>query len=259
MKAKRIIFAVVLVNAAGIALRYFNFDTYFILLGFRFHISCIIPFLFLFREGFPGEVKNYLKFPKDKKYVSAILKVILPVIFLSGLLFYFKIIKLGNPEYFYEFGMSSIIDYPLYLIWNFPQLVMLFLFLNISSSGKVNKILFISFILILLFLFEFIPLEKHYTIHAGYISFAFVVFIVAVLQKLYLNIYLFPVMLFTILWSVLLLFGSSSHELINILFAARYSGWEGFFEISKNYELIIIPGYLVIILICLLFKKDSKK
>ena len=34
-----------------------------------------------------------------------------------------------NPEYFYEFGLSSIADFPVYLIWNSFQLFFLYQFL----------------------------------------------------------------------------------------------------------------------------------
>lgn len=255
MKASKIIFALILVNAAGLTLRYFNFDTYFIFLGFRFHISCVIPFLFLLRFEILDDVKNYFRHPGYKFYYTPLLKIILPLIFLTAILYILKLIRFCDPEYFYEFGLSSIVDYPLYLIWNTPELILLFLFLSASVSRKSNRFLIVTVLLILLYTFEMIPIGQYHFYFSDYLSFIILILIGSVLFENYNNIILFPVLLFTVLWSVLLFFGSASSGLINILFAARYSGWEGFFEASGNFEPFLIPGYFAVILFCLSFKR----
>ena len=57
-----------------------------------------------------------------------------------------------------------------------------------------------------------------------------------------------PISLFSIFWIGILAFGSNSKSLINILFAAQYNNWEGFFDVEKQYALFILPAYFAIAL-----------
>ena len=67
IKPSRLIIAVLTVNAAGLALRYFNLDTYVILIGFRFHISLIIPFFIVFRKDQLPFIKKVFVDPHHKR------------------------------------------------------------------------------------------------------------------------------------------------------------------------------------------------
>jgi hypothetical protein len=239
---------ILITNVAGFFLRYYKFDTYFILIGFRFHISLFLPFLLLLYKADLHFIKSFFVSPSYKRYSIIIIIVIIPLLIIYLSLYLSRNLEMGDPDYFYEFGLSSIVDYPVYLVWNLPQLFMLFLFLN--SVKEKYQFIKITLLVILLFAFEFVPINEK----PNYLSLAGLLlssFIIALLVTNFRNIYLFAISVFSIFWFIILSFGNPSKELINILFAARYEAWEGFFEVSKKFTDYVIPAYLGIVLLTL--------
>ncbi len=249
----KIILAVILVNTAGFILRYFNLDTYIIIIGFRFHLSLILPFFIVFKEDYLKEIKQLFVNPEYNKTLSPLTWIAAPLVIIGIIFYLFKILKLGDPEYFYELGLSSIFDYPVYLIWNAPQLLLFFFFLYFSTY-KVKAKFFLTFLLIvLLFTYEFIPLEKGKFLYLNSINFLLTALIISLILQFYLNIYWFVIIVFTILWSNILSFGSGSSNLIHLFLAAHYISWEGFFEITKNWSGYVLTAQLSVTLIFILF------
>ncbi len=252
MNLFRIILSILLVNAAGITLRYFGLDTYFIFLGFRFHISCLLPFLILMDGEHLKLLSDALRKPRFRKKFMPILMVIFSLAVTIAALFLLKKIKPGDPDYFYEFGLSSIFDFPLYLVWNFPQLC--FLFVTLLLFSRINKLAYINvfFGLILLFGYELIPFNSafHPADAAAILLLLLAAsFFVTRLQ----NIYWFAVIIFSSLWGIILLFGSSSGTLINIFFAKEYSNWDGFFSVSKEISAYVVPSFFLVLLVSIIF------
>ena len=244
----RIISAIVLTNAAGITLIYFGLDKYFIFLGFRFHLSAVLPFLFLpYGKNF-HTLFEAIKKPVFKLKFLPVLWLIISLAVLLIPLYLLNKIELGDPDYFYEFGLSSIFDFPLYLIWNFPQLCLLFMTLlfisRMSSLHYLNAFIGCT----LLFLYEFIPLNIEISIPEiiTLISISLTAcFFVTRLQ----NIYWFAIVIFSSVWSIVLLFGSRSASIINIFFAREYDSWEGFFKTPKTIVIYIIPAFFLILFV----------
>lgn len=250
-----LIVSLILVNAAGFLLRYFELSTYIILLGFRFHISLIFPFIICFSFGLKDEIKNFFIQSKFKGWFSIFILTLIPflLILISGYLL-FKL-NLSDPEYFYEFGLSSIVDYPVYLIWNFPQLAALFIVIKYFSGEKLIFIKSFSF-LVILFLFEFIPVGKIELKYFSLISFLLTAVVVALVISRFKNIYWFAFVIFTMLWLNLLAFGSESQTMINLLFARQYISWEGFFSIDKKVTEFVLPVQLLLTF-AILFLRSS--
>ncbi len=251
VKILPLIIAIAAVNAAGFLLKYFELETYIILLGFRFHLSLVLPILITFRKEHLQTIKNYFTAPEYKSGLPFLLLILIPPLLLISSLYLLNVIEIGDPEYFYEFGLSSILDYPIYLIWNLPQLLMLTAFLLLYRDVSYLRSASSFVILILLFLFEIIPLKEahHFTV---YLSYAFVVVIVWLFIIRFRNIYWISLSLFTIIWSAVLAFGSESEEIINLMFASRYYEWEGFFTASKDLHQYLIPLLLLFVMIFLL-------
>jgi hypothetical protein len=103
VKPSRLVISVIILNAAGILLRVFNLDTYFILAGFRFHISFILPFLIIFKKDQLHFIKKLFVDPQHKRTVLPLLWILLPWIIVAGVLYLLKKMEIGDPEYFYEF------------------------------------------------------------------------------------------------------------------------------------------------------------
>jgi hypothetical protein len=80
-------------------------------------------------------------------------------------------------------------------------------------------------------------------------SLVFILTSAVLIIRYFQNVYWFSIILFTILWSNILAFGSSSQTLIHMLFASKYEIWEGFFDVSKNIQRYLLPAQLGITLV----------
>jgi len=242
----RIIAAVILTNAAGLLLRFLKLDTYLILLGFRFHLSFVLPFLIVFRESHFNMIKDVLAHPKYNKVLLQLIWIFLPLIILLSILYLSHNIDLNDPDYFYEFGLSSIVDYPIYLLWNLPQLLFFafFVFIVINMFGK--KYFNIAAITILIFAYEIIPLGKEKFDWLNILVIVLSAISASLIMKYFQNVYWFAIIVFTLFWECLLAFGSNSKMLINILFAARYHSWDGFFTVTDKFVPYLLPAQILL-------------
>jgi len=255
----QIILAIVLVNASGLILRYFNLDCYVILIGFRFHLSLVLPFLILLRFINYQELKRVLIHPDYNQTFQPLAWIFLPFIIVLAALFILKKIEIGDPDYFYEFGLSSIFDYPIYLVWNFPQLFMFSAFIILIQPSLKFKPLFTALTAILLFAFEFVPIGNSKINIVNIISLIFAAVSASLLVKYYQNIYWAAIIVFTIFWANLLAFGSNSQTMIHILFASQYESWDGFFDVAKDYHLYLLPFQLFITMLIIYFSTFKKR
>ncbi len=240
----QIILAVFFVNAAGLVLRHFNLDSYIILAGFRFHLSLVLPIFFIFKFIDFEKLKQTLLHPAYNKTFQPLGWIFLPIIILLAVLFFFKKIEIGDPDYFYEFGLSSVVDYPIYFVWNFPQLLTISAFLVLIQPSIKSRFTATAVILFSLFAFEFIPLGKAEIDVAGLLSLLFASVLTGLLVKYFQNIYWLSIIIFTAFWANLLSFGSSSPVMIHTLFASQYESWDGFFETAKNLHIYLLPFQL---------------
>jgi hypothetical protein len=261
-----VILIIVIVNAAGFLLRYFQLDTYFILIGFRFHFSFLISFLFILNYIDFNSVKENFIHPLKQRFVFILLLSFLPLLFIPFDFFILKQFKVAEQDYFFELGLSSIVDYPVYLIWNAPQLFMFFIFMNTVLISPKYKFIKASLLTFFIFLYEIVPFNGlliNYTAinYVTIASFFFTVLLVGLFISRVKNIYLFTVVLFSVLWGTVLSFGSSSETIVNILLASQYESWSGFISFGKKFEFAeyMLPAYLFIILIfsILVLKKNK--
>ena len=259
---KKIVFcfiAIIIINAIGILLRCLDLDTYFILIGFRFQVSLFLAVFFVLGKYSKEFFYNIFRRPLYKGYFFFIYLIIVPLLILFAILFLLRKIEPGDPEYFYEFGISSIIDFPVYLVWNSIQLSFFFLFfIYLASKERLSlSIIFIAFVL--LFVYELIPLKKESFDYAGLLSVISFGAITGFIVKYYQNIYWLVIFSFSILWLNILLFGSNSEMVINLIFASQYRSWEGFFLVEKDLKAFILPAHLLLINIFILINLFNNK
>ncbi|MGE5352373.1 MAG: hypothetical protein ACM3P0_09840 [Acidobacteriota bacterium] len=255
---------IILINVCGFLLKLYGLDRHIILLGFRFHISLLIPCILLFRENAFGTIKKSLSDFSVGKFLSAFLFAILPPLLLMGGLYLINGIELSDPDYFYELGLSSIVDYPVYLIWNLPQLIILGLFLNFIMSGKKYKFPLILLVIVSLFAFELIPLGKENFRLTSVLDFLMASLLFSLFFSRINNVYYMTLYIFTFLWSHVLLFGTGIKALVNLLLAKNYDSWEGFFTVTVKsismYTFLLQAGISLILLLfmfVLFYKKDN--
>ena len=247
-----LIAAIVITNAVGILLRAFNLDTYIIIVGFRFHLSLILPFIIVFRKRHATTLKEAFAHPKYNKTFPQLVWILLPILISALALYLSGHFTFNDPDYYYEFGLSSIVDYPIYLIWNLPQLLLLSSFLIIAAESTKNEFWKTWLIFLLLFVFEFIPIGKDKIDYLNIILLLFTGISAALIMKYFQNIYWFAIIFFTLFWECLLTFGSSSRLMINLLFAARYNAWEGFFTVGDKLSPYILLSHIFLATILIL-------
>ncbi len=265
IKLFQIIAGLLFINIAGFFLRYFELDTYFILLGFRFHFSLVISFLLILSYIDFISVKEMFVNPLRQKFIGFILFLLLPLLFIPLDIFILKKFDLTDQDYFFELVLSSIVDFPIYLVWNTMQFFMLYIFLKAVIT--YSKYIFIkaSLIAFLLFLYEIIPLENYFDNSSYNYKSAIYLVIGGLLTGLFFsglkNIYLFTLSLFTILWVNVLLFGSNTKAVVNILLASQYYSWEGIIKLTKGLTIFIQPVHLFLVLIISIFilRKNKNK
>ena len=254
------------INVAGFFLRYFEFDTYFILFGFRFHFSILISFLFMLNYiDFPA-VKEIFVHPPKQKFIPVLLIAFLPLLFIPLDMYVLEKFTISEQDYFFELGLSSIVDYPVYMTWNALQLFMVFIFMNSIIKSEKQKFIKAAALTFFLFIYEIVPLE----IVSGFsleiinyltiINFVISIMLAGLLISRIKNIYLFTIVIFTILWGTALFFGSSSKMIINIFLASQYESWTGLINLGKKFEYAdyLHSAYLLVLFIfsVLILKKN---
>jgi len=247
-----------ILTGMNFAFRYFNLPNYFFVAGFRFYGIVFLAGIFLFFSQGNELFKEMVKSFSLKNNFQVLISILLPPILIIGMLFFLKKIDVGDPDYFYELGLSSIVDFPIYFVWNFPQLLLLYTLLQTVESSFRIKI--VPNLLLLFFFFspEFFNFKK-ITIDIFSIL-SYVVFLSATTFLIYKrkNAFTFILYFFTTVWLALLLFGSKSETLLQTFLAKTYTGWEGFFDIDKKYTLFILPAYFLLSFFGVLFLKKEK-
>lgn len=253
---------IIFINLCGILLKSYGLERHIILLGFRFHISLLVPCVMLFRKNAFEKVKSSLSSFKAGKAWGVFFIAILPALLLTGGLFLINGAELTDPDYFYELGLSSIFDYPVYLIWNLPQILIAGLFLNLLTYGKSYRFPLIMLILVSLFAFELMPEGKEGFNVSLLLDFAASAVLFSVFFSRVNNVYYLAVYAFTVLWSHVLLFGSKTEALVNMLLAKNYNTWEGFFLVSikslSKYTFLLHAGISLILLLFMIVPTSEK-
>ncbi|MGE5496536.1 MAG: hypothetical protein ACM3Q2_00575 [Syntrophothermus sp.] len=245
--------SVLAVNIAGAALKYYDLDRFIIIAGFRFHVIALLPFLMLLiSRDYREKIREYIYKPSFSHKSAVAAFIFIPVILLTAILFILNFAEIGDPDYFYELGLSSVADFPVYLFWNLPQMLMLALSLVIYYEGKRLKFVLYSLTLLMLIAYELVPFKQGgFQIMDAAAAVSAVLILSAFLAAIN-NIYFFAISAFSVLWSNILLYGSSSKMLIKIFLAGNYEQWEGFLKLNKSispYQLLLHLGIIAVLFI----------
>ncbi|MCE1188121.1 MAG: hypothetical protein LWX56_03185 [Ignavibacteria bacterium] len=249
-----LLLAVCIANTVGFLLHTFNLHAYILLLGFRVHISFFAAGVsaIAFFKAEALEVFEAFRLKRILLFIAFILT-------LGGALFvagYMKLLPYNDPDYIYEFGLSSLIDFPLYIFWNLPQFFLLFMLLNKLRKNNPGSKLIIPGI-ILLFAFELYPFFALKNVVSHSILFtvsALFIFMCSIKSQ---NPIEFCVWCFMSAWLGIFLFGTDNLLLIQQFFARNFDSWEGFVTIKgleKNYSVALV---FVISMLPLLFMRRN--
>lgn len=247
-----------ILTGLNFALRYFNLPNYFFVIGFRFYGIIFLAGIFLFFYHGVEPFKQTLTSFSLKKTFKFVLFILLPPLLIIGVLFILKKIEIGDPDYFYELGLSSIVDSPIYFVWNFPQLFILFTLLQTVESSFRVKILPNFLLLVTFFSVEFFSFPK-ITINVFAIaSYLILLLTMSLFINKSKNAFAFIFYFFTTIWFGLLLFGSKSEVLLQTFLAKTYTSWDGFFDINNKFVPFILPVYFLFSWFIILFSRKEK-
>jgi hypothetical protein len=251
--AKLFVSAIISAGAA-VGLQIAGLSPFIIILGFRFHICLVIPGLFFLSDSIETVFRS-TRYSWGRHVGLFIL-----LLFVAGIPFALLapgIATFQKNDNFYELGVSSVIDLPLYFIWNLPQLIMLYYVLKKTTQLKA------SFIYVLLFLIiitapAFIPLGTPVPIYsiAGALL---VIFMAAMLTYKAANWIEFTLFLFFIIWSGVLIFGTQNEILVKLFLGKNYESWDGFIEVKGFLTEIIRTAYLAILFLVVAMIRKPKK
>jgi len=234
----------IVASGAAVGLQLLGLSPFVIILGFRFHVCLVISGLFFIMNA-PEILFHSVRYAWGRLF--GLLCLLLIVSGIPFVLIPAGIASFHKGENFFELGVSSIFDFPIYFIWNLPQFLMLYCVLKQTVKLKASLFYIVLFIVILavpLFIPFSTPLPVWSFAQAGLL-----LVIISLLVNKSLNWIEFTINLFFILWSTVLLFGTENEMLVKIFLGKNYNSWEGFI-VSKAYSIEVLrTTYLAVVLV----------
>lgn len=238
------------------------------LLGFRFNLFFLVNLgiIYFHREKFGKNLEYLKRIGRFKNWLLIFFVPILATAFTLGLI---KILgysfKFKKPDFLIEFGLSSLIDLPIYFLWNLPFLIStLLVIVFIIDDFKFLKILGVSLFITMCFLFvqPISSFDKIYLEKFSYLPliFAYTIFNLTILRT-YRSFWLASFSVLISHYSFVLVFGSTNVFVIKTFFARMYTEWDGLFVFKKLdvYLIDLLCSGLIILFAILFFIFDKKK
>jgi hypothetical protein len=252
---------IIAINIFGYLLKSFGLDRHIIILGFRFHLATTLPLVILFnKKAFEFIITQIKQFSFRKGFYTIFALFLCAAVFPAAM--YLKgLCSFTDPDYLYELGVSSVIDYPVYLLWNLPQLLIFSGFLFYVSGGKKSGFLLVFLVAVFSFAYEFLPVYGSPVVYNDIYLLLLAALLFAVCIS-GLNIYLSSLVMFTVFWGNILIFGNYSGVILKLLLARNYTRWDGILAPDKsfgNYVILIQFGIAVILFLPTLLLNSNKQ
>lgn len=251
--AKLFVSAIISAGAA-IGLQFAGLSPFIIILGFRLHICLVVPGLFFLSDAIETVFRSvqYSWGRHIGLFILILIAAGIPFALLAP-----GIATFQKNDNFFELGVSSVIDMPLYFIWNLPQLIMLYYVLKKTTQLKAS-FLYIFLFLIIITVPAFIPLGTPVPVYsiAGAVL---VIFMASMLTYKAANWIEFTSLLFLVIWSAILIFGTQSEMLVKLFLGKNYENWDGFIEVKGFLTEIIRTAYLAILFLVVAMIRKPKK
>lgn len=213
------------------------------------------------------DLKSYFdKIGKLKHWFFAfIIPFVISGLTLVSILFLNTKFKFKKPDFWVEFGLSTLTDIPIYYLWNLPLLLSAIIVITLLLDDfKFLKVLGISLLLSLSFVLV-MPITSFQKLDLRIFSFIPLIFgMIFYNLTIHKTFHSFWISVFSILisiYSYVLVFGSSNSIVIKTFFARMYSNWSGLF-VFKKFDVYLIDLFysgLMILFALLFFIFDKKK
>lgn len=239
---------------------HFEFIPQVYFLGFRLNLFILLNLLLIFLYYKKLTIELLLPFKTFGKFKHWITAFLIPVM-ISGIVigaaYIFGEVKVPKLKYFYEFGMTSLLDFPMYFVWTLPfifsMIYIWFIVLDTQNyfSKVINSILIsLSFSGFYLYNYDKVEIGDYviyFLLTSSVVLFNYSFF------KWSRSLWAASFSIFMTIFSFVLVFGSSNEFLIRTFFARNYNKWEGFFNFNliKNIppESGLIPLLIILSII----------
>jgi len=248
---------IICTNLIIICSLHFNFIPQVYFLGFRFNLFLLLNLILilLYNRRLSDDLfVAFNKFGRFKHWVSALLTPIVFSAAVVGTAYTFGKVRIPKNKYFYEFGISSLLDFPMYFIWTLPFLVsFLYLWFIIIHDGKIISAIRDSFLISIsaaaFYLFNYYEVDL--INHTVNFSLVFAASLYTYSFFMWSNsLWASALSVFTLVYSVVLVFGTTNQFMIKTFFARNYDEWEGFFNLLLINN---VPTESVLILLMIFF------
>lgn len=175
------------------------------------------------------------------------------------------ILKYKKPDFLIEFGLTALVDLPIYYFWNLPFLLSAIVVI-ILLVEKLSFLRILIFSILASLAFVFANGEKFLT-KFEVVEFSFLLLIFALIfynlsvLKTYKSIWISVFSIMISIYSYVLVFGSKNSFVIKTFFARTYSEWEGIFTIKKigneTIDLIFAGSIILFALFFFIFDREK--
>jgi hypothetical protein len=258
---------VIFTNFIIVLSSYFEFIPQIYFLGFRFNLFLLLNVILIFayyKKFTIEQLAPFKRFGKFKHWFAAFSIPVLLAGFVICVVYLFGEVKISKQKYFYEFGMTSLLDFPMYFVWTLPFIFStLYLLFNVLNTNRY----FSSIIKSILIAVSTSGFYLYYFDEDRII--AYIVYFLLVSSIMLFNyaffmwcrsIWVASFSIFMAIFSFVLVFGSSNEFLIKTFFARNYEKWEGFFNLKLIENVPAESGLfpLLIILSIVFFNLDKE-
>lgn len=246
----------------------FEFIPQVYFLGFRLNLFLLLNLILIFLYYKKISIELLLPFKtfgKIKHWFAALSIPVMISWIVIGAAYIFGEVKISKLKYFYEFGITSLLDFPMYFVWTLPFIFsMIYVwFITLDTPSYFSKL--INSILISLS-FSGFYLYNYDKVEIGEYVIYFLLTSSGVLfnysfYKWSRSLWATSFSIFMTIFSFVLVFGSSNEFLIRTFFARNYDKWEGFFDFNliKNIppESGLIPLLIILSIIFFNFGRET--
>ena len=267
---------IVLVLPLGLSVLFISEDMsqIFIIWGFRLYLPFIllaillVVLVWLEKKYFANNSRNSTYITGSFslavlfQYKYVVLLVVLLSLFLFTFLWFSSEVSFEKTEYFYEIGVSSIIDFPTYFIWSTPSMLCLYFAVSFYNRNKTLLFFFIIFVIALVLLNSDL-LENNFAKLSlvNFLGIFNIFLIIIMLYVMYVKVksyFVFQFILFLLVWIAVLVLGSESKLLTNFFIAKSLDMWNGL-GIREQAMLPLSVFYLLVGVFVLLMKPKVVK
>ncbi len=254
-------------NLIILAQKYFETELQLYFLGFRINLFFLVSvFLIILNKQNLTLISNFFKNPG--KFTDWI-KIISVSVFITGIIFLLVylsgFVKVKQPQFFIEFFVTALTDFPIYYLWNLPFLLSLIILIQVvNTNPNWFNSLYFSVLFTLSVIGAAIEINKFQIPTLNYsnlIIFFAIVYWTYAIHKHYQSIWLTAFSIMTTIYSYILIFGSKNQFLIKTFFARNYEEWQGLL-LYKGIEKEIVTisfSFLIIVFGIFFFIFDKRK